>query len=289
MRSSAVAILATALLAAPHSQCTVGKGAPSVRAAHASRRRQLERPRAEDARTESGPIRCLARGSGAGSEGGRLDRRRRLAVPTSLHQRRRRHPTGAGAVPALGGRAVPAAAREHGRDDPAAHCKPSGVPILNTTPVPLKIVQTPGLIVILYEENTVFRQIFLDGRKTVEDPVPRFMGYSTGKWDGDVLVVDTIGFNDQAPARRAGPSDDREAALDRALPPARRGTLGNRNDDRRSRRVHETVHLHDQVDADARGRPARVLLRREREGRSALPIAMWDHAPPLPALWREGA
>ena len=71
------------------------------------------------------------------------------------------------------------------------------MPILNTVPVPLKLVQTPGLIVILYEENNVFRQIFLDGRKTVEDPVPRFMGYSTGKWDGEVLVVDTIGFNDQ--------------------------------------------------------------------------------------------
>jgi hypothetical protein len=84
-----------------------------------------------------------------------------------------------------------------GDHDPAAHCKPSGLPILNATPVPLKIVQTPGLVVILYEENTVFRQIFLDGRKTVEDPEPRFMGYSTGKWDGDELVVDTVGFNDR--------------------------------------------------------------------------------------------
>jgi hypothetical protein len=50
---------------------------------------------------------------------------------------------------------------------------------------------------ILYEENTVFRQIFLDGRRPVKDPEPRFMGYSTGKWEGDTLVVDTVGFNDR--------------------------------------------------------------------------------------------
>jgi hypothetical protein len=43
----------------------------------------------------------------------------------------------------------------------------------------------------------VFRQIFLDGRKPVKDPEPRFMGYSSGKWEGDTLVVETVGFNDQ--------------------------------------------------------------------------------------------
>jgi hypothetical protein len=83
-----------------------------------------------------------------------------------------------------------------GVDDPIAHCKPSGVPILNAVPLPLKIVQTPGVVLILYEENTVFRQIFLDGRRPVEDAVPRYMGYSTGRWDGDTLVVDTVGFSD---------------------------------------------------------------------------------------------
>ena len=83
-----------------------------------------------------------------------------------------------------------------GSDDPAANCKPGGLPQVNANPLPFKIVQTDNLILILYEENTVFRQVFLDGRKPVEDAVPRYMGYSTGRWDGTTLVVDTVGFND---------------------------------------------------------------------------------------------
>jgi hypothetical protein len=83
-----------------------------------------------------------------------------------------------------------------GVDDPVAHCKPSGLPIVNAVPLPLKIIQTPSVVMVLYEENTVFRQIFLDGRRPVEDAVPRYMGYSTGRWDGDALVVDTVGFSD---------------------------------------------------------------------------------------------
>jgi hypothetical protein len=85
-----------------------------------------------------------------------------------------------------------------GDPDPVAHCKPSGVPMLNAIVLPYKIAQTPNLVLVLYEENTVFRQIFLDGRKPVEDALPRWMGYSTGRWDGDELVVDTVGFTDQS-------------------------------------------------------------------------------------------
>ena len=84
-----------------------------------------------------------------------------------------------------------------GTEDPVAHCKPTGLPLMNVLPVPFKIVQTPELVVVLYEENTVFRQIFLDGRKPVEDPVPQALGYSTGRWEGRELVVDTIGFSDR--------------------------------------------------------------------------------------------
>ncbi len=83
-----------------------------------------------------------------------------------------------------------------GVDDPIAHCKPSGVPILNAVPLPMKIVQTPSIVIVLYEENTVFRQIFLDGRRPVEGAVPRYMGYSTGRWEDDTLVVETDGFSD---------------------------------------------------------------------------------------------
>ena len=94
--------------------------------------------------------------------------------------------------------------QSEGRDDPVAHCKPTGVPALGTVPLPYKIVQTPRLIVILYEENTVFRQIFLDGRKLAADPEPRWMGYSVGRWDGDTLVVDTVGVNEQSWLDRMG-------------------------------------------------------------------------------------
>jgi hypothetical protein len=86
--------------------------------------------------------------------------------------------------------------QNQGTDSPIAHCKPTGVPHINSVPIPHKIVQTSDLILVLYEENTVFRQIFLDGRQPVEDPLPRYLGYSTGRWEGDTLVVDTVGFPD---------------------------------------------------------------------------------------------
>jgi hypothetical protein len=85
-----------------------------------------------------------------------------------------------------------------GTEAPGAYCKPSGVPQINALVLPYKIVQTPDLVLVLYEENTVFRQIFLDGRKPVADPEPRWMGYSTGRWDGDALVVETVGITDQS-------------------------------------------------------------------------------------------
>ena len=84
------------------------------------------------------------------------------------------------------------------RDDPLARCLPHGVPRVNTNGLfPFKIIQTPGIVVILYEQLNLFRQIFLDGRKLAGDVNPTWLGYSTGKWVGDTLVVETSGFNDQ--------------------------------------------------------------------------------------------
>jgi hypothetical protein len=59
-----------------------------------------------------------------------------------------------------------------------------------------KVIQTPSLIVILAEDLT-YRQIFLDGRDLPKSPNPSFMGYSIGHWEGDTLLVETIGFNDR--------------------------------------------------------------------------------------------
>jgi hypothetical protein len=82
------------------------------------------------------------------------------------------------------------------KDDPHTHCLPPGIVELATLPNYKKIVQTPDLLVILDEQDVSFRQIFTDGRPLPTDPQPTFNGYSTGKWDGDTLVVTTAGFND---------------------------------------------------------------------------------------------
>ena len=82
------------------------------------------------------------------------------------------------------------------KDDPEARCLPPGVPRMSTTPYPFRIVQTPNVTVIVYEGGAhVWRQIFTDGRKHSEDPNPSWLGESIGHWEGDTLVVDTIGFN----------------------------------------------------------------------------------------------
>lgn len=80
---------------------------------------------------------------------------------------------------------------------PLSHCQPASVPMGETAPGPFKIVQNPGLTLMLYERDTVFRQIFTDGRKLPADPQPVWYGYSVGRWDRDTLVVDTAGFNDR--------------------------------------------------------------------------------------------
>jgi hypothetical protein len=82
-----------------------------------------------------------------------------------------------------------------GNEWPPARCLPSGVPVLNTGNRMLKIIQQPDLVVMLYEVFGQFRQIFVDGRTLPKDPNPTWLGYSVGHWDGDVLVVDTVGFN----------------------------------------------------------------------------------------------
>jgi hypothetical protein len=83
------------------------------------------------------------------------------------------------------------------RDNPMIQCLPAGIPRLNAYIHPYKIVQTQGLIVVLYESQTIFRQIFTDGRPHPTDPEPSWLGYSIGKWEGDTLVVETVGFNDK--------------------------------------------------------------------------------------------
>jgi hypothetical protein len=86
---------------------------------------------------------------------------------------------------------------EHSKDNPDAHCLPLGLMQLHTHPDPRRIVQTPSLVVFLYEANYGVRQIHVDGRPAPDnDPQPWWYGYSRGTWDGDTFVVETTNFRD---------------------------------------------------------------------------------------------
>lgn len=85
-----------------------------------------------------------------------------------------------------------------GKESPTANCLPQGLTQAELGSLPHKIIQTPGLIVIMYEAFGGHRQIYMDGRKPPADPDPLWLGYSVGRWDGDTLVVDTVGFNDKS-------------------------------------------------------------------------------------------
>jgi hypothetical protein len=83
------------------------------------------------------------------------------------------------------------------KDNPEAHCLPMGIVQFHTQGAPRKFIQTPGILVILYEASSGLRQIFTDGRALPDnDPQPWWYGYSVGKWEGDTLVVESTGFRD---------------------------------------------------------------------------------------------
>ncbi len=82
------------------------------------------------------------------------------------------------------------------KDDPEANCLPFGIP--RSAPYPWRIVQTATHYFMLYEGNIhSYRQIFMDGRKHPADLNPTWYGHSIGRWEGQTLVVDTVGFNDR--------------------------------------------------------------------------------------------
>ena len=90
-------------------------------------------------------------------------------------------------------------------DTDGINCLPPGPKAgVGTGNLPFRIIETPGIIAILYEYQTIYRQIFTDGRALPTDPNPTWMGYSTGKWDGDTLVVTTTGYNDRTTLDLAG-------------------------------------------------------------------------------------
>jgi hypothetical protein len=80
---------------------------------------------------------------------------------------------------------------------PSERCLPLGFPMATLLTPVTKFIQSPATLVMLIEEGNAYRQIYLDGRPLSKDPQPSWFGYSTGRWDGDTLVVDTNGLNNK--------------------------------------------------------------------------------------------
>jgi hypothetical protein len=87
-------------------------------------------------------------------------------------------------------------ATDHSKDNPDVRCMPLGILQMDTHPFPRRFVQTPGYLAILHERDLEYRQVFTDGRALPDDPQPSWNGYSSGKWVGDTLVVETVGMRD---------------------------------------------------------------------------------------------
>lgn len=83
--------------------------------------------------------------------------------------------------------------------DNLARCLPASIPLATLLSEFTKIVQTPGLTLVMHELDNATRQIYTDGRPLPADPNPSWLGYSTGRWEGNTLVVETNGFNGKAP------------------------------------------------------------------------------------------
>lgn len=88
--------------------------------------------------------------------------------------------------------------------DPVWYCFPPGATRIMIQPFPFEIVQTPNVVYILFEYDHSIRRIYTDGREHPEGYPFGWMGHSIGRWDGDTLVVDTVGFNDRTWLDRAG-------------------------------------------------------------------------------------
>jgi hypothetical protein len=86
--------------------------------------------------------------------------------------------------------------KNSGKDLPTSRCLPGSIPF-SIMILPFKIVQTPRQMVMLFEHYDPARQIYTDGRPLPTDPNPSWMGYATGRWQGDTLVVESAGFNDK--------------------------------------------------------------------------------------------
>lgn len=104
---------------------------------------------------------------------------------------------GPGALPFTGWGAAEFKNYDPAKFDYTAHCLPMGWTRQMNTPMPIEIMQEPSRIAILFEAWQTFKVIPTDGRSHPPNPDPTWMGNSVGRWEGDTLVIDTIGFNEK--------------------------------------------------------------------------------------------
>ena len=101
-------------------------------------------------------------------------------------------------------------------ESPRFRCLPTSLPIPTHTPPTFgKFIQTPDLIAILFEGILGYRQIFMDGRGHPEDADPSWLGHSIGWWEDDVLVVDTVNFNDRGWTGASHPRSEQFHVIER--------------------------------------------------------------------------
>ena len=100
-------------------------------------------------------------------------------------------------------------------DSQAANCLPPGMPGIMGQPYPMEFLMTPGQVTILIEAYNQIRHIYTDGRKLPDDPDPTFHGTSVGRWEGDTLVVDTVGFSPITQIANGVPHSDKMRIVER--------------------------------------------------------------------------
>jgi len=147
---------------------------------------------------------------------------------------------------------VKARSAANSKDDPHVSCLPSNPPRAYTLPHYQKIIQVPGVIVMLTEFNASYRQIFTDGRPLPVDPQPSWTGYSTAHWEGDALVVHTNGLRDGLWLDMAGNPLTDAATLTERITRPNFGTLrvDFTVDDPKAYTRPWTVHLEQKVIVD---------------------------------------
>jgi hypothetical protein len=142
------------------------------------------------------------RGGGAGGGGGRGGGGRGAAAGPSF-------------TPQYEAMRQAAARAPQPEDNSTANCLPPGMPGIMGQPYPMEFLLTPGKVTIVIEAYTQVRHIYTDGRPLPEDPDPKFFGTSIGRWEGDTLVAETVGFNDHVQHARGVPHGDKMKIVER--------------------------------------------------------------------------